>query len=207
MAGFAVVDCETTGLRATQERIIEVGVVLLDSSGAFQDEWSTLVNPLRPVTSQFIHGIYDDDVASAPTFTQILPGLTSLLETRAVVAHNAVFDVAFLNAEFERSSYPMTIPAQATVCTMELSKIYLPEGRHSLVSATERAGISLGGHHRALVDARGAADLLRHYMLAESRGIRYAQQARSREGSVTKPAAWLPALQQASALDWPVSLF
>lgn len=128
-----------------------------DSRGEFEAEWSSLVNPHRPVTAQFVHGISDDDVATAPSFSSLLPEVAALLEERAVVAHNAAFDVGFLNASFSRAGFPVAIPAAAAVCTMELSKIYLPAGRHSLVAAAERAGVVLEHHHRALADAWTAA--------------------------------------------------
>ncbi|MCF2706300.1 3'-5' exonuclease [Arcanobacterium haemolyticum] len=207
MSGFAVVDCETTGLNPAHDRIIEIAVVLLTAEGNTEREWSSLINPGRGVSATFIHGITDSDVADAPTFASLLPTLTELLDGRAIVAHNAVFDVAFLNSSFARSRFPHTIPHQATVCTMELSKIYLPDGRHSLAAAAERAGIRLDNHHRALSDAWTAAHLLRHYLAAESRGERYRNHAVSRTGQITHPAAWVDALTAAEKISWPTPLF
>ncbi len=207
MAGFAVVDVETTGLNPAYDRIIEIGIVALDEQGEFLEEWTSLVNPLRPVTAQFVHGISDDDVAAAPTFAELLPEISSKLEGRAIAAHNAAFDIGFLNASFKRSSFPMELPLDAAVCTMELSKIYLPHGRHSLVSAAERAGIRLSHHHRALADAWTATELLRVYLEAETRGQRYLPQAMSRTGRVTEPASWIEAQICAHKLTWPVALF
>ncbi len=205
-AGFAVVDCETTGLSPSRDRIIEIGVVLLDDSGGAEGEWSSLVNPGRPVSAQFIHGLSDDDVADAPSFAEILPTLVPLLRGRSIVAHNARFDIAFLNAAFDRSSYPLTFPLDAAVCTMELSKIYLPAGRHSLLEAAQRAGIRAHRHHRALVDAWTAAELLRAYLTAEENGVRYLPQAISRDGRVMLPAAWVDAQERAARIAWPDSL-
>ncbi|MFT0847950.1 3'-5' exonuclease [Actinomycetaceae bacterium L2_0104] len=207
MAGFAVVDVETTGLNPSSDRIIEIDVVALDAEGEFEDEWTSLVNPLRPVAAQFVHGISDDDVAGAPTFTELLPHIATRLEGRAIAAHNAAFDVGFLNASFKRARFPMEVPLDATVCTMELSKIYLPEGRHGLVSASERAGITLSQHHRALADAWTAAQLLRVYLRAEEQGRRYLERATSRTGRVTSPASWIEAQLCARSLTWPVALF
>lgn len=207
MAGFAVVDVETTGLSPANDRIIEIGIVTLDSRGEFEAEWSSLVNPHRPVTAQFVHGISDDDVATAPSFSSLLPEVAALLEERAVVAHNAAFDVGFLNASFSRAGFPVAIPAAAAVCTMELSKIYLPAGRHSLVAAAERAGVVLEHHHRALADAWTAAELLRVYLAAEGAGRRYSERAVSRHGEVTEPASWVEAQLAALNLSWPKVLF
>ncbi|MDY5153781.1 DNA polymerase-3 subunit epsilon [Actinobaculum suis] len=206
-SGFAVVDVETTGLDPRTDRIVQIGVVSLDRQGYNQGEWVSLVQPGRPMGATFVHGLTAQDVREAPSFTALIPQLEELLSGRAVVAHNAPFDVSFLNAAFERASYPFAIPAQATVCTMELSKIYLPEGRHSLPAAAERAGIQLTEHHRALADARAAAGLLQHYLQEEAKGNHYAEHAIARDGRVWKPAAWEGALRAAIDISWPEPLF
>ncbi|MGO1638595.1 3'-5' exonuclease [Ancrocorticia populi] len=206
MSGFAVIDLETTGLNARTESIIEVGVVLLDSAGNLEGRWTTLINPRRAIRAQFIHGISDDDVTSSPTFAQILPELVTHLEFRAIVAHNAVFDVGFLNEEFKRVGFPMSIPDSATVCTMELSKMYLPAGRHSLDAAAQRAGISVHNHHRALADAETAAELLRVYLDAEKAGTHYENPVHTRSGGELKPASWVDAQIRAAQLGWPIAL-
>ena len=203
MSGFAVVDLETTGLNPRTESIIEVGVVRLDPDGAYEGRWTSLINPHRAIRAQFIHGISDNDVESSPTFTQILPQLVPQLASRAIVAHNATFDVGFLNEEFSRAGFPMRIPSGATVCTMELSKMYLPAGRHSLAAAAQRAGVALGHHHRALADAETAAELFKIYLAAEKSGTRYENPVHTRNGSTLEPASWIEAQVQASQLGWP----
>lgn len=207
MHGFAAIDLETTGLSPSSDRIIEIGVVVLDEQCRELEQWSTLVNPGRPVGATFVHGITDHDVAAAPFFTEVLPVLVPLLRGRAIVAHNAPFDVGFLNAAFGRASFPLRIPAAATVDTLEQSRIYLPEGRHSLVAATARAGIPLPTHHRALGDARAAAGLLRVYMEREAGGVRFAEEARTRDGAPVYPRSWMPALKAAAHVPWPDPLF
>ncbi|MCI1675222.1 MAG: 3'-5' exonuclease [Ancrocorticia sp.] len=205
MSGFAVVDCETTGLDPIRDRIIEVAIVQLREDATTEYEWSTLVNPRRPVAARFIHGITDADVANAPFFSEIAPAVAALLAERVFVAHNAAFDAAFLNAAFAAAAVPFSIPQRATACTMELSKIYLPPGRHSLVDAAHRAGLLPQRRHRALADARTAADLLRVYMAHEAAGVRYRQLALGRDGSQTLPAAWSQAQQWAADLTWPAA--
>lgn len=200
--GFAVVDVETTGLDPQRNRIIDVGIVLLNSEGVVEGEWQSLVNPGVPVEATFVHGLSDADVTEAPSFTALLPQIIELLAGRAIVAHNARFDAGFLNAAFARAHYPVTIPPRATVCTMELAKIYLPRGRHGLVPAAERAGIVLSNHHRALPDARTAAALLAHYLDAETRGMRFATEAVSRTGERTMPASWVEAQLAALTVPW-----
>lgn len=195
MSGFAVVDCETTGLDPTTDRIIECAIILLDGQGVEENAWSSLVNPRISVRASFVHGLYDGDVADAPFFEDIAEQVMSLLAGRAFVAHNANFDAGFLEASLKRAGIDFSIPPARRVCTMELSKIYLPEGRHSLQAAAERAGIEQQPEHRALADARIAADLLRCYMSAEARNERYANYAISRSGQRTYPASWIASLR------------
>lgn len=205
--GYAVVDLETTGLSPRNDRIVEIGVVVLDDSGEAEDEWSSLVNPERSMRATFIHGLTDADVTEAPALADLLPRIRATFAGRALVAHNASFDVGFLNASFARAGYGLHIPREATVCTMELSKIYLPPGKHGLKAAAERAGVSMPKHHRALADAHTAAGLLRHYLNAEASGTRYAGRACSREGEITRPASWIEARKAAEDLSWPDFLF
>ncbi|MGO1641563.1 MAG: 3'-5' exonuclease [Candidatus Corynebacterium faecigallinarum] len=70
---FAVVDTETTGFSAKRDRIIELGVVLIDSNFRECERWSTLINPQKKITNSHIHGITDDMVANAPTFSSDPP--------------------------------------------------------------------------------------------------------------------------------------
>ncbi len=100
MAGFAVVDCETTGLGAPSDRIVEIAVVLLDDAGRPEGSWSSLVNPDRPVGATSIHGIGVEDIARAPGFADISDTVAGLLESRVFVAHNVGFDASFVEAEF-----------------------------------------------------------------------------------------------------------
>ena len=104
--GYAVVDVETTGLSPRNDRIVEIGVVVLDDSGEAEDEWSSLVNPGRSMRATFIHGLTDADVTDAPVLADLLPRIRATFAGRALVAHNASFDVGFLNASFARASHP-----------------------------------------------------------------------------------------------------
>ncbi|AZQ76373.1 3'-5' exonuclease [Flaviflexus ciconiae] len=76
---YAVVDVETTGLDPTRDRVIDIGILLVDSTGLVQGDWSSLVNPQRPVDATFIHGLTDEDVESAPAFSLLLPRVVELL--------------------------------------------------------------------------------------------------------------------------------
>lgn len=157
MTGFAVVDVETTGVYNT-DRIVEVGVVLLDERLRVEHEWATLLNPHRHVSATHIHGITATDVASAPDFEQVAPHLSALLDRRVLVAHNATFDLRMLAHALG--------PCEAcgpdhlvVVDTLRLSRHALG-GPASLTVIAEYLSIEQDGQHDALTDARVTAEVL-----------------------------------------------
>ena len=106
MTGYTVIDFETTGFSPQKhDRVVEVGVVYVDPDGTVGDRWGTLVNPERDMGAIHVHGIRASDVHRAPTFAQIAPHLLRALAGRTLVAHNARFDVAFLEHELQRSGF------------------------------------------------------------------------------------------------------
>ena len=117
-------DVETTGLSASNHRVLEIALVTADPSGRVLDEWSTRLNPQGPVGATHIHGITDADVAHAPLFADVLDELNVRLAGAAVVAHNARFDQAFLRAEYARARW--RLPYLPALCTLDATGHYLP---------------------------------------------------------------------------------
>jgi DNA polymerase-3 subunit epsilon len=154
--GIAVVDVETTGLYPS-DRVVEIGVVLLDSFGQFEGSFTTVVNPERDVGPTHIHGLTAADVVGAPTFRDVAPQLAEVLAGRLPVAHNASFDLTFLARECDQAGvdFPSVSPA---VCTMRMSSQLLGSVR-SLAGACSYLSINLDHHHAALADAMAAAQV------------------------------------------------
>src|SRR5688500_9063975 len=102
---FVVVDCETTGFHPNAyHRIIELALIPVDPRGRPEDEaWCTLLRPVRDLGPTSVHGIRGRDLESAPSFEEVVGDVLDRLAGRVVVAHNARFDCAFLEAELERS--------------------------------------------------------------------------------------------------------
>lgn len=158
-AGYAVVDVETTGLfPGRHDRVVEIGVVLVDRDGRGVDEWSTLVNPARDLGPQHIHGIRAQDVLRAPSFAEVAGDLAARLAGRVVVGHNLNFDLRFLAAEYARIN--AAVPLEHGLCTMLLSGSYLDSPARSLAACCASAGIPHAHTHSALHDARACAGLL-----------------------------------------------
>lgn len=156
--GYAVIDLETTGFSpARGDRIVEVGVVLVDDSGLIESEWSTLINPQRDVGATHVHGIRASDVVEAPLFGEVAAHLVSMLEGRSLVAQNQEFDLRFLRAEFASHGFPLA-PSYAALCTMLWSRTTF--GAAKLRDVCAALDIRHDGAHAALGDARATAKVL-----------------------------------------------
>lgn len=165
MAGYTVIDFETTGLsRRRGDRIVEIGVVKVSHQGEVSDAWGTLVNPCRDVGASKIHGITARDVAKAPTFDEVAPTLLDAIDGRIIAAHNAGFDTRFLSTELRRAGYPIADVPVPAVCTMEWSRSFLRSTSRRLCDCCESANIELMSAHSALGDAFATAQLLAEYL-------------------------------------------
>lgn len=157
--GFTVIDLETTGLfPGGNDRILEIALISIDSSGRIFDTYTTLVNPERDVGATHVHGITAGEVVSAPLFKDIVGDVLSRLENAYVVAHNASFDRRFLHAETQRLG--IDVPELPTLCTMMLAGRADPgiPGR-KLDVICEHFGIALTNAHSAFNDAKATSAL------------------------------------------------
>lgn len=159
MTTISVVDCETTGL-GNSDRVVEIAVVTLDASTLKTiDEFDTLINPQRDVGKTDLHGISASMVTGAPTMEEVMGSLSRRLNGSVLAAHNLRFDSRMLRNECERVG--ATFEPGNGICTLRLAG-------EKLSRAAERHHIPLEGHHRALVDARVCAELLRQLIEADS---------------------------------------
>ena len=149
---LAFVDLETTGATASQDRITEIGIILVDDSGV--QEWSSLVNPETRISGfiESLTGISNEMVSDAPRFCDLASRVYKMLEGRIFVAHNARFDYAFLKQSFLREGIDFSAK---TLCTVKLSRrLYPGHPKYNLDTLIERHGLQVSGRHRALADAQ-----------------------------------------------------
>jgi DNA polymerase-3 subunit epsilon len=156
--GWAAVDIETTGLNPVRDRIVEIGVVRLGPNTEPIDEWSTVVNPGDRAFGSQVHGLRKSDIADAPTFTDIRDDLLARLAGSVLVAHNAPFDVAFLQSETVRAGVAWG-PIEG-LCTMQLLKGMGLSKSRKLHQACVDLDVWAGREHVALDDARAVAAIL-----------------------------------------------
>lgn len=156
---YAVIDTETTGLSRNGDRIVELAVIGVTPNGEKEWEWCSLINPERDTGSGLvikIHQIYPKDVENAPTFRDLAGEVVRMLDGRAIIAHNAPFDLGMLDAEFGRLGYHL--PELAHICTAAIASDsgFRPYQLHACCDAM---GIEVDGIHHALADARATATL------------------------------------------------
>ena len=161
---FAVIDFETTGLYpAVGDEICEVGVVRMEN-GEIVQEYSRLVNPCRTIDPAAIQvsGITMEMVEVQPKFEAIVDEYLSYFHDAVIVAHNAEFDMAFLQSKLVKMKRPQ-LP-NAVLDTLELARAFDETGPYTLGILANRMGIVDKQIHRALEDARMAAHVLRRFL-------------------------------------------
>jgi DNA polymerase III epsilon subunit family exonuclease len=157
---FVVFDLETTGAKAPPCRITEIGAYRV-SRGVITEKFHTLVNPEAriPPFITSLTGISDAMVADAPLFSDVAADLLDFLGDSVLVAHNAQFDMRFLNHEISRV-YGEYRVANPCLCTVQLSRKLLPHiENHKLKTVAEHYSIALVNHHRASDDAHATAEI------------------------------------------------
>lgn len=150
---FVAFDTETTGFSPTRDRVVEVGAVKY-RDGEIIDQKSWLVNPQRsiPLSAQRVHGITPEMVRGQPVFSAIYPEVEAFMAGSVLLAHNARFDIAFLNAEVRRAgARPLT---NAVLDSLSLFRTWYPEARrHSLEALAQHVQVDGRRFHRALEDS------------------------------------------------------
>lgn len=159
---YVVVDVETTGGSVQGgHRITEVGVVRIAYDGTLLDEYTTLVNPERPIPP-FISALTNiswEMVRDAPRFANIAGDVARILDGGVFVAHNAAFDWRFVSTELESATGAP--PRTPRLCTVRLARKVVPEvASRSLDALTYYFGLANVARHRAWGDARVTAQLL-----------------------------------------------
>ena len=165
---YVALDTETTGSNVERDTIIEVGAVRFREDGETLDQWSSLINPGRPIPFSVaqLTGITSQMVAGAPALRDVAEKLRRFIgdQSTIIVGHNIDFDLGFLRRGGIYLPHPF-------VDTFELAGILLPtQSRYSLERLAAHFGIPFPQRHRALDDARATRSLylaLMHY--AETR--------------------------------------
>lgn len=162
-----VLDCETTGLEPGSDRIVEIGLVEVVDLIPTGRHFHTYINPLMKVSpgALKVHGLTDVFLKKQKTLDQVSGYIVDFLKRDPIVAHNAPFDMGFLQAAMRALDMP-PLPNQV-VDTLALSRTVKSGGKHTLDIMCKHFGVDLSrrtrsGKHGALIDAQILADLYIH---------------------------------------------
>ncbi|MGC0303430.1 PolC-type DNA polymerase III, partial [Streptococcus sp. CL8.13] len=172
-ATYVVFDVETTGLSAIYNDLIQVAASKMYKGNVIA-EFDEFINPGHPLSAftTELTGITDDHVKNAKPLEQVLQEFQEFCQDTVLVAHNATFDVGFMNANYERHGLPKI--SQPVIDTLEFARNLYPEyKRHGLGPLTKRFGVALEHHHMANYDAEATGRLLFIFIkeVAEKHGV------------------------------------
>ena len=158
---YTVFDTETTGLEPSNgDEIIQIGAARIVNNRLLRHEiFNQLVDPERPLRPEGIpiHGITEDMVRGQPTIDTVLPAFHEFCEDTVLIAHNAAFDMRFLQLKEERTGIRF---AQPVLDTLLLSAVAHPnQESHRLDVILERLGIAIESRHNALDDSLATAEV------------------------------------------------
>ena len=172
-ATYVVFDVETTGLSAIYNDLIQVAASKMYKGNVIA-EFDEFINPGHPLSAftTELTGITDDHVKNAKPLEQVLQEFQEFCKDTVLVAHNATFDVGFMNANYER--HGLAKISQPVIDTLEFARNLYPEyKRHGLGPLTKRFGVALEHHHMANYDAEATGRLLFIFIkeVAEKHGV------------------------------------
>jgi DNA polymerase-3 subunit epsilon len=178
---YTVFDTETTGLNPSQgDEIIQIGAArIVNNKLLRQESFEQLVDPKRsiPAASIPIHGIQPEMVRGQPTIDQVLPAFHAFAQDTVLVAHNAAFDMRFLQLKQAQAGLTFDHPV---LDTLLLSAVVHPnQDSHRLEALAERFSVTIVNRHTALGDAMVTAEVfLKLIPLLAEKGIHTLGEAR-----------------------------
>lgn len=181
---YTAFDSETTGLHPAEgDEIISIGAVrIVNGRLLLQEYFDRLIRPRCTIApaSVAIHGITETMLQGQPRIEEVLPQFARFVEDTVLVAHNAAFDLRFLQMQEEHTGVRMRQPI---LDTLLLSQVLHPnQGEHNLEAIANRLGVDVVGRHTALGDAIVTGEVfLRMLPLLAERGIHTLGQAHEAE--------------------------
>ncbi len=150
---FVCLDCESTGLNPSQDRIIEIAGAVF-TFDKILEEFESLIDPecAIPETSQEIHKISAEMVAGKPKIQEVLPRFLKMIEGYIIVGHGIAFDISLIAAEAKRHQIPTQIEKQLSIDTLRMARFYGESPVNSLQQLRQHFNIEPQGAHRAMSD-------------------------------------------------------
>lgn len=155
---YTIIDIETTGGRASRDKITEIAIIRHDGQKIIET-FETLINPecYIPYGITQLTGITQEMVADAPRFYEVAKEIVEFTEGAVFVAHNVRFDYTFIREEFQRLGYTFS---RRQLCTVRLSRQAFPGLRsYSLENLIRHFQLQVDTRHRAMADAKATTEL------------------------------------------------
>ena len=172
---YVAFDLETTGLVAGQDRIIEIGAVIL-KDGKEIERFQTFVDPECSLDRKIVEltGITDEMLVGAPKIEEVLPEFLEFVNGRVLVAHNSKFDTGFIRSECNRLGYTYDL---TDVDTLSLSQQLMPQlSKFKLDIVAKALCLPNFNHHRAADDANICGLIMAKFIpMLEEKGVRNLQ--------------------------------
>lgn len=171
---FVAFDTETTGLSPVAGRLVELSGVKFTADGTEISTFQALINPETriPETASAVHGITDDQVWDQPTFGEVVPAflewasdpeIEGMSEQTVFLAHNAPFDISFLEIALCKLRLPM--PKNVVLDTLTLARATIDDSaNYQLRTLVEHLGLGAETYHRALADSYHVQNLFLHIL-------------------------------------------
>lgn len=158
-----VFDTETTGLEPLKgDRLVEIGAVELFNHLPTGRDFHIYINPERSMPEEAfrVHGLSEEFLSDKPLFSAVVDDFIDFIGDATLIAHNASFDISFINAEFARLGKP-PIPPERVIDTLVLARRKHPMGPNSLDALCSRYGIDASKRtvHGGLIDSVLLADV------------------------------------------------
>lgn len=156
---FTVFDTETTGLEPKTNRVVEAGAIRFDARGIIS-RFNVLINPGMPMPAEVtkINGITDSMLAQQPNAAAVIPDFLRFIGDSVLIAHNAQFDINFINAELARLGKPTLV--NRVIDTLIFAREVFPGlPNYKLQNLATKFGITAIDAHRAEDDARVCMEL------------------------------------------------
>lgn len=203
-AAFIAFDTETTGLDAAVGKIVEIGGVKFDRRGIIA-RYNVLINPQMPMPEEAgkVNGITDAMLKDKPVIAAVFPDFLEFIGTGILVAHNAPFDINYVNTELARAEKPLL--TNKVVDTRIFAKEVFPGlSSYALQDLAVQFGITALEAHRAEDDARVCMELFEHTL---TRFLKNNTELVEKIRAETDPASLLSAPEPQPEKDYARSLF
>lgn len=153
-----IFDTETTGLKPEEgHRLVEIGCVELVNRVETGETFHVYINPARPMPAEAeaVHGLSDQFLSDKPRFAAIAEAFLEFVGDAPLVAHNASFDLGFINYELTQAGHPAFHDGRV-VDTLLLARKRFPGAKHTLDALCARFGVDRSSRikHGALLDAQ-----------------------------------------------------